>query len=442
MQEIHTDVLIIGAGMAGATAAARSLEHGNTVVVVERAPTIGGSALYAGYAWTAPNHAVMDEVNPNGDLALRRELVDGFPAAIAWVRSLGVECGAAMTVLRYGIGHQFDTNQYVDECRRRISAQGRLFTETNTLALRTLDSAVVGAMLRLADGSECEIRATATILATGGFQADPELVAAKIHPAAGEMPLRSNPTSSGDGLRLAESVGAATSRPHSGFYGHLVPTEITFRDPGDFVALSLYYSEHALLFDVNNRRFTDETLGDHLTAMQLLQQPGARGLLVADDRVYREWIRASYVEGAVAIDKFDLTQRRAGRCGVAETLDDFTYLPQEWGYDGPAIAEQIRRVNNAGAAVQPPRTHDSTPLDQGPYYVIEARPALTFPFHGIRIDAHGRVLATNGRAIEGLFAAGSDIGGLYDHAYAGGIAPALVFGLAAADTASLPRTSV
>ncbi|MGW5381148.1 FAD-dependent oxidoreductase [Nocardia sp. NPDC003963] len=436
MRTIETDVLVIGAGMAGLTAAARALDHGRSVVVVEKADAVGGSARYAGYAWTAPTRAVMDEVNPDGDPALRHALVDGFSDAVAWIRALGVHCGEPVPVLRYGIGHQFDTNQYIDECRRRITAGGRLFTGTETVELLTRGAAVAGARVRRKDGTDIAIHSAAVVLATGGFQADPDLVAAHIHPQAPDMPLRSNPASTGDGLRLAGSAGAATGTPHSGFYGHLVPTGVPFRDPADFVALSLYYSEHALLFNLDNRRFTDETIGDHLTAMRLLEQPEARGLLVADERVYRERVLGSYVEGAVAVDKFDLTRRRAGRCGTADTLDDFAYLPAEWGYDGVAIAEQIAAVNSAGDAIRPTRTHDAQPLDRGPYYIIETCPALTFPFHGIRIDPAGRVRSAVGGPVEGLFAAGSDIGGLYDHAYAGGIAPALVFGLAAADTAA------
>lgn len=435
MRTIETDVLVIGAGMAGLTAAARSLDRGRSVVVVEKADAVGGSARYAGYAWTAPTRAVMDEVNPDGDPALRHAVVDGFPEALAWIRALGVQCGEPVPVLRYGIGHQFDTNQYIDECRRRITAAAQLFAGTETVRLLTERDAVTGAQLRRPDGTELEIRCAAVVLATGGFQADAELVAQNIHPQAPAMQLRSNPASSGDGLRLATGVGAATGTPNSGFYGHLVPAQVPFRDPADFVALSLYYSEHALLFNLDNRRFTDETLGDHLTAMRLLEQPEARGLLVADERVYRDRVLGSYVEGAVAVDKFDLTRRREGRCGMAETLDDFAYLPEEWGYDGAAIAEQIRAVN-AGDAVAPTRTYDAQPLDRGPYYLIETSPALTFPFHGIRIDAAARVLSTVGDPIDGLYAAGSDIGGLYDNAYAGGIAPALVFGLAAADTAA------
>jgi len=436
MPGIDTDLLVIGAGMAGLTAAARAVAGGRSVVVVEKSATIGGSAQFAGYAWTAPSHEVMEEVNPNGDPALRRALVDRFADGIAWIRSLGIECADAVTVLRYGTGHQFDTNGYIDECRRRIRDHGgELYMSAETLSLLTREGGVIGARVRLATGEECEIRSHATILATGGFQASPELSGEHIHPAATEMQLRSNPTSAGDGLRLAEAVGAASGTDQSGFYGHLIPTGVRFRDTADFVALSLYYSEHALLFNLDNRRFTDETVGDHLTTMDLLEQPESRGLLVADARVYREWITGSYVEGAAALDKFDLAQRRGGRCGIAENLDEFAYLPEEWGYDGAAIADQIRALDAAGPDSQPPRRYDSQALDEGPYYIVEACPALTFPFHGIRIDEHGRVLNAKGETISGLFAAGSDTGGLYNRAYTGGIAPALVFGLAAADRA-------
>lgn len=441
MQKIETDVLVIGAGMAGLTAAARSLDRGASVVVVEKADTVGGSARFAGYAWTAPSREVMAEVNPHGDPVLRDALVDGFAGGIAWIRALGVHCAEAVPILRYGRGHQFDTNQYLDECRRRVRAGGHLFTGTETLTLRSENGTVTGARVRRPDGTEIEIVSAAVVLATGGFQADRELVAEHIHPRAAEMQLRANPVSAGAGLRLAESVGAATGTSRSGFYGHLVPTQVPFRDSADFVGLSLYYSEHALLFNLDNRRFTDETLGDHLTAMRLLDQPEARGLLVADERVYREWVLGSYVEGAVAVDKFELTQRRGGRCGLAETLDDFACLPPEWGYDGAAVAEQIRQVNAAGTAVRPARTHDAAALDTGPYYLIETCPALTFPFHGIRIDAAARVLSATGGTIPGLLAAGSDTGGLYHFAYAGGIASALVFGLAAADTATEHRAT-
>ena len=437
MQEL--DLLVIGAGMAGLTAAARAAREGHRVLVVEVSEDVGGSARYAGYAWTAPSREVMDRVNPDGDDALKHALVDRFSAGVDWIRSTGVDVMDPVPILGFGRGHQFDTNHYVDTCRRLVTEGGgemRLRTRTRRLLIE--DGRIVGAEIESSEGTVEEARAAWTLLATGGFQGDPELLTHKVHPQAPRMQLRSNPHSDGAGYRLATEAGAATGGESAGFYGHLVPTGIPFADPADFVDLSLYYSEHALLFNLRNERFADETLGDHLTTMALLEQPEARGLLVADARVHRDWIVGSYVEGAVAVDKFAVAHRRGGRCGFAESLEELEYLPEEWGYDGPAIRAAIERFNEeaASATVEPPRALDSLPLDEGPWYVIECEPAVTFPFHGIRIDEQARVLDASGAPLPGLLAAGSDTGGLWVRAYAGGLASALVFGLAAADTAS------
>lgn len=435
--ENAVDLLVIGAGMAGLTAAARAASRGATVTVVEKGREIGGSARFAGYAWTAPTRQIMAEINPHGDEELRNAVVDDFASGLDWIRGRGVECADGVPVLRYGIGHAFDTNQYLDACAREIKDAGNtIHTGALVQGLLTEAGAVVGATVRFDDGEERELRARRVLLATGGFQANAELVEKHLHPLASRFPLRSNPNSDGGGLALAESVDAAVGFEDAGFYGHLIPSGMPFRDSGDFVGISLYYSEHALLFNLDGERFVDETQGDHLTAMALMEQPEARGLLVADERVYRDWICGSYVEGAVAVDKYTEAAKRGGRCGLAETLEEFEYLPEEWGYDGATIAEAIRRVNEAGQKVVPPREYDFSPLDRGPYYIIETTPAVTFPFVGIRIGADTSVLRADGTAIPGLLAAGSDTGGVYRRAYAGGLAPALVFGLRAGDAAT------
>lgn len=437
----EVDVLVLGGGMAGLTAAARAAHDGARVLVVEVAGTLGGSALFAGYAWTAPSRAVIDEVIPEGDPELRHALVDRFAEGVEWIRSLGVHVADAQPILGFGSGHAFDTSQYVEQCRRRVLEHGEILTATRTTTLLRDGARVTGARLVRPDGSIREVSAHTTVLATGGFQADSELRAVHVHPNAADLPLRSNPHSRGDGLRLARSVGAARGPERAGFYGHLIPSGIPFADSADFVGLSLYYSEHALLFNLANERFVDETVGDHLTTMALVEQPEARGLLVADARVHRDWIVQPYVAGAESSDKFAIASRRGGRCGVAESLDELALLPEEWGYDGAAIAQAVATFNTTVTSGDPVpgRRLDRLPLDEPPYYVIETVPAITFPFYGIRIDADARVLAESGTPIPGLLAAGSDTGGLFVRAYAGGIANALVFGLTAAQTALAER---
>jgi hypothetical protein len=144
------------------------------------------------------------------------------------------------------------------------------------------------------------------------------------------------------------------------------------------------------------------------------------------------------VEGADVLDKFALATRRGGRTGLARTMDEFDLLPEEWGYDGRRVRRAIEDFNaraEAGQALTPERHLDPAPLAEPPFYVIEAIPAITFPFCGIRIDSRARALDSSGAVIPGLLAAGSDTGGLWNRAYAGGVASAVVFGLTAAATA-------
>jgi succinate dehydrogenase/fumarate reductase flavoprotein subunit len=437
------DLLVIGAGMAGLTAGARAARSGLSVTVTEIGSEIGGSGRFAGYAWTAPTVEVMDENNPDGDPALKRALVTTFDAVIDWIRETGVEPGPAQRILPFGRGRQFDTTAYINSCKRIIrDGGGQLLLRTQTSGLLVEDGAVVGAHLTLADGTPRLVRANRTLIATGGFQGDPELLKQLVHPGAATMPLRSNPHSRGDGYRLATAVGAATGPENGGFYGHLVPSGIPFADPADFVDLSLYYSEHALLFNVAGERFCDETLGDHLTAIALSEQPAGRGLLIADARVHRDWVVGSYVDGAIAVDKFALASKRGGRVGLAESLEELDDLPDDWGYDGPTIRAAIERFNDVvrtGGVPSPGRRLDRSPLDEPPYYVIEAVPAITFTFHGIRINDRAEVLRPDGAPIQGLLCAGADSGGLWNRAYAGGVAAALAFGLIAARSATDAR---
>ena len=432
------DLLVVGAGMAGLSAAARAAESGASVTVVERGPAVGGSAQYAGFLWTAPSHDVLAEVDPGGDPALRHALVDGFPAAVEWVRSLGSVLGPEVTVLRYGRGHSIDTAGHLDRCRRLVEASpgGEVVVNADVEELVVDAGTVRGAVIR-AGQDRRTVEARSTLLATGGFQGDPATVASLIHPNASTMPLRSNPFSRGTGLRLGRQAGAAVGRSGAGFYGHLVAADIPLDDPIQFTSLTLYYSEHTLLFNQKGARFIDETLGDHLSAMAAVEQPGARVLAVADQRVRDEWELASYVEGIAPLDRFALYHRRGGRCAVADSIDDFSALPEDWGYPGEVVRDEIERFNRAaaaGAELSPGRRFDPLPLDRPPYYVVEAVPAITFTFEGVLIDDHARVVHEHGTPIPGLLAAGADAGGLYVRAYAGGLAAGLVLGLRAAET--------
>ncbi|MET0460946.1 MAG: FAD-binding protein [Ilumatobacteraceae bacterium] len=441
MSEVSSevDLAVVGGGMAGLTAAARASRGGASVLVIDRAVEVGGSARYAGFLWTAPTDDVLADIDPDGDPALRHALVAGYGDAVAWVRSLDVPVGDEVTILRYGRGRSIDTAAYIAACVKVVAdAGGTILTDAVVDGLVVDGGAVSGLEVRTSDGTSRRIDATSTLIATGGYQGDRELTASLIHPNAPLMPLRTNPTSAGAGLRLAQQAGAAFGHGGAGFYGHLVLADVPLDDPMQFANQTLYYSEHALVFNRRGERFIDETLGDHLSAIAAVEQPEARVLVVADQRVRDEWMLGEYVEGITPVDRFDLCRRRDGRYALADSLEDFDYLPEEWGYPGEVIRAAIEHFNaaaRAGSALDPGRRFDPLPLDVPPYYVVEAQAAITFTFGGILADDRARALGTDGRPVPGLLVAGADAGGLFFRAYAGGLAAAAVFGLRAAETA-------
>ena len=109
------DLLVLGGGMAGLSAAAWSVRQGRSVLLVEKGE-LGGSALNAGFIWTAPSLEVLREAIPDGDPRLAERLIEDFEPAVEWVRSLDVECQPAVTVLRFGRGHQTSLLNYLRAC--------------------------------------------------------------------------------------------------------------------------------------------------------------------------------------------------------------------------------------------------------------------------------------------------------------------------------------
>lgn len=437
------DLLVFGGGMAGMSAAARASSDGASVILVEKAAAIGGSAMYAGFIWTAPTVEVMREVNANADAALSAEVVEHYPEALEWVRSLGVHVAEPVTVLGYGRGSQTDMANYLLACERLVREHGELLAGWSAQRLLVEDGAVVGAEIQSGSGEQRVIRARSTLLATGGFGGDPALRAEHIHPLAADLPLRANPHSIGDGLRLGLSVGAAFGQPGAGFYGHLIPSKIAYNNPYEFTDLTFYHSEHGVLLNLEGKRFCDETIGDHLNTLHVLDQPEARALLVYDQRVHDEWMMAPYVEGVEPLDKFQLAYRRSARAAVADDIEEFEALPDDWGYAGAASRDTLLEFNRQceSGAPTPSRKLDAAPLVSPPFYVIEVIPAITFTFSGLSIDPHARVLGESGQPIPGLLAAGADAGGVFNRGYAGGLACALVFGLQAAATATAERAA-
>ena len=433
---LQCDVLVLGGGMAGHTAAGRAASAGAVVVLLEKAPDFGGNAVLSGTSlWTAPTLEVMRERAPNGNFELARRIVDGYDDAIAWVAATGVQLSAPRHVLGYGRGFRFDVVAYFKRCRQIVADRGgwSLTGVTTERLLRDEDGRVSGAVVRSQD-RDLEIAAGAVVLATGGFQGSQELRRRHFGPNADRVLVRANPYSTGDGMRLAQQAGGALAGDMRTFYGHLMGSPIPGFAREHYTRLSVWYSEDGVLVDLRGQRFCDESLGDHHNSQEAVWVPEARSALILDEFV----VHTVKLNENSVLTSLEEMRRSGVRVTSAPTLDALGDAIAAWGFDGAAMARTIRSFNEHlmhGSAIPVPRRWRRYPLLDAPFHALEVQPAVTFTQGGVRVDPEARVLRASGVPVPGLFAAGADMGGVYEGGYAGGLALACVYGGIAARNA-------
>ena len=281
-----------------------------------------------------------------------------------------------------------------------------------------------GARVSGAAGDE-EIRAGAVLLATGGFQGDAGLVRRLIGEGAEHMPVRANPNSVGDGLRMGQAAGAAPSGALDSFYGHMLPSPLERLEPKDYLPLTQYHSHACVVVNRFGRRFADESRGDEVTNQALLRQAGSRGVLFCDERVRMEHaVGPPYPHGQV-VDRFEAARVSGARVATADSLDELVALVDGWGVNAGRLRQTLADVEAAAGGSPPPPDDVAIagwppPLSEAPFHAVEVQPAITFTFGGLRGDTDGRALYRDGEPVAGLYVAGADLGGLQETGYVEG----------------------
>jgi FAD binding domain len=334
--------------MAGLCAAAHARGLGAAPVVYEKGTRAGGSMLLSSCViWRFREWGDFRAECPTGDERLQRLVWERLDEGIAWLESLGAAVVEHETGNPRTVGKRFDP---------------RALTETLVRA---------AGEVRLGETAD-----EPAILATGGFQGDRDLVREHIHPA-GELRLRANPWSAGDGMRHALARGAELSAGLDEFYGRNMP-DADFTEE-QFVPLAQLYGRVARVFNERGEEFFegDVSWSENDLVQATAQQPHARAWYLLDDE---------------ALTDADV----AGRVALAETRTDPGDLP----FAAP----------------------------NGTRVAVRVRPGITHTIGGLRIDEQAQVA-------EGLYAAGADVGGISTGGYASGLAAALVFGRIAAESA-------
>ncbi|MEQ8716815.1 MAG: FAD-dependent oxidoreductase [Acidimicrobiales bacterium] len=432
MKDRH-DVVVCGAGMAGLTAAVAAQDGGADVVVIEKGPSCGGSAVISnGFVWTHDSLDRVHELVPNGNPELQGIVVDNLDADMAWLATLGLRTGPKRQVLDYGSGWQVDPNEMIDTLRSTFERRGGdVLLDT---PLRRFRSEGVDRIVDCGDGRT--VRCGAVVVATGGFQGDGALVSAHCAPP-GNLYHRSNPWSTGDGLAAATAIGGAVSRGMNHFYGHAMLAPPSRFGPRQFGEVTQYQGHFSVALDLDGVRFAVESrgTGEEVLNQSLAKRPGGTGVYIVDAAgAERFSLPPDLLKTSTVLER----AHGYGAAATADDLDDLCDALSSWGVARERARRELARATEPEAGSAPA-------LGAGPYSAVLVKAAITFTMGGLAVDETMRVLdraastsplATlvddfsqfRQRPIEWLFAAGCDVGDVSHDSYVGGLATALTTG--------------
>ena len=466
------DVIVVGSGNAALCAGIAALEGGADVLVIEKAPEAlrgGNSAYTAGAmrfvyggrddlmpllsepgderlartefgAYTAAKFAE-DLLGFNGGRPLsveQRSLIEGSYETMRWLASHGVTFEPIWSrqsferdgkIVFWGGLTLAAENEGVGLVESEIAAfermGGRIRYECPARELIVKNGRVVGV-----ETDEGSLRADAVILASGGFEASEERRAELMGTPWNSAKVRGTPHNTGDGLRMALELGAA----RHGHYGgaHATPMDLYMKDFGN---LDLPAGERknyrkicyflGVMLNAEGRRFVDEGQNfRNYTYAQfgraILDQPGGFAWQIFDakvlDLLYAEYRHhdAHFVE-ADTLDELIAKLDGVDRNAAQETISAFNAAVDDTVPFDPTSLD-----GKSAVGLDPPRSNWAQRLDTPPFRAYPVTGGITFTYGGLRVDDHGRVEREDGTAIEGLYACGELVGGVFFEGYPGG----------------------
>ena len=311
-----------------------------------------------------------------------------------------------------------------------LAAFQRLGGETRYNAgmaeLLTDGDCVVGVVL---DNGE-EILAKSTILACGGFEANEDMRAELMGPEWGHARTRGTPMNRGDGLRLAWALGAQKYGRMGGC--HATPMDLYMKP---YANLGIPHVERknyrkisyflGVMLNADGQRFVDEgkDFRNYTYAQfggEVLRQPGQKAWQFfdakTDDLLYAEYRfhDASYVE-AETLEDLVLQCEGLDQAQALETLRTFNAAVDETVDFDPTIKD-----GKSTKGLDLNKSHWAQKLDNPPFRAYPVTGGITFTYGGLKISQKAEVLRENGSAIEGLYACGELVGGVFLGGYPGG----------------------
>jgi tricarballylate dehydrogenase len=479
----HYDVLVVGCGIAGLSAAVAARETGAEVCILERAPIEerGGNTRYTGaylrmksetevsddfeehFAQNAggyvdptliaevtrdasqwsPSLRAFSMVDPNVVATLAAEA----PPTLAWLKKFGVRftplevpfpTSSQPRIVPSGGGLAM-----IDALAERFEALGGKITyRTSAQRLLVNENGAVTGVEAVTDGNRpVRYTAGAVVLASGGFQGNAEMMSRYVGPGSTYvrgMSLGCN-FNKGEGVRMALDIGAAPCGDYGSF--HASPMDPRSNRPGP----SMYMYPYGILVNQEGRRFVDEAPGhtdetyEDVTRHIAAQSKGIAWCIV-DAKLTDVPNLAVAIRTEVPPVQAPTIEAMAMQLNIPadvlqRTVDDYNSACRP-GEFNPRDVDHLSTVG-----LTPRKSNWARPVNQGPFQAYPIISSIVFTFGGLKVNTEAQVLNQQGELIPGLYAAGETMG-LYYGSYTGAtsVLKGAVFGKIAGARAAAPQT--
>ena len=426
-KESTYDVVVIGAGGAGFSAAIEAKNAGANVVLLEKMPAVGGNSLISGAEmnaaknWVQPKLGINDDSpelhaedtykggDMKGDMNVIKVMTHNALDAAKWCRDyLGVRFeddnlfffgGHSRKRALIPVGHT--GTEFITKFQAKADELG-IPVITNMKAeelIKDKSGRVVGVKATMNGASYTFNAKGGVVLATGGFGANPEMVK-KYNPKIDErFKTTDAPGTTGEALYMAERAGAQLVN-----MGYIQTYPICDPISGVIELIADARFDGAIMLNQEGKRFVEELQRRDVLSEAILKQTGGYCWVLWNDKIGS--ISNTVKEHPTEYEAFT-KQGIMATCDDLKCVADFTKIPFD------SLKGTIDRVSSmTGKGNDKDFNHRSGLLDmtQGKYYVIKAVPSVHHTMGGVRINEKAQALTAEGKAIPGLWAAGEVTG--------------------------------
>lgn len=455
LEEYETDVVIVGAGAAGTMAALTAMEEGLNAIVLEKTGKVGGTSVCSTGLAAVGSQLQAEAGNTSTVQDVFTTLMDYclWRSDAAVVHNVLQVSGEIPDMLqgywnqtddpgftRINTAHQAcdtgkGTYKFTVLYEKFLKPAGiDVMLETRAHSLITDGDSVVGVRATRQDGTEIIVRAKNTLICTGGFGGNKEMMEDIL--GSSHFYLNGLSSNTGDGVRMCLDIGAKLSDEVEPHLAEFCSSEVL-----DFYAGYMKFMNQAgfLALDPSGERFCNEeffiteALAKGASALrragyayliftqQDLDNMIEKGLwgVLDEDTINGLKLRARIIVPAYyTLGEEMESALAAGEAWTADTLEELGAAIglNEEVYNA-SIAEYLKVLETGEDPLFGKRPDLMPSLSEGPYYAVRVCSAIDGTYNGIQINKNMRALDKNYQPIEGLYVAGQDSGGFFSYPY-------------------------